>query len=105
MSEVNPNSFAAACLLSQPWGGVRVRVRVKVRVGLRVRHGRLLAAHHCLHAITIANGGMLSLAALTNHITILNSPAAFNLVVGEAVVTVFIVETTCRDGEVGVGYV
>ena len=46
-------------------------------------------------------GGVLSLAALQNH-NKLHSPAAFDLVLGEAVVTVFVVETTCGDGEVEV---
>ena len=42
-------------------------------------------------------GGVLSLAALQNH-NKLHSPA----VLGEAVVTAFVVETTCGDGEVEV---
>ena len=43
-------------------------------------------------------GGVLSLAALSNH-NKLHSPASFNLVLGEAVVTVFVVETACGDGK------
>ena len=41
----------------------------------------------------------MSLAAVQNHNS-LHLPAAFDLVLGEAVVTVFVVETTCGDAKV-----
>ena len=46
---------------------------------------------------------MMSLAAVPNH-NGLHLPAAFDLVLGEAVVTVFVVDTipVHQDGEVGV---
>ena len=65
-------------------------------------HACLLPAHHCLHPVTITKK-MLSLAAVPNHYG-LHLPAAFDLVLGEAVTTVFVVDTipVHQDGEVGV---
>ena len=44
---------------------------------------------------------MMSLAAVPNHYG-LHLPAAFDLVLGEAVAAVFVVDTIHQDGEVGV---
>ena len=64
-------------------------------------HSFLLVAHHCLHTVTIAKVCVVSLDSVQNH-NRLHLPAAFNLVLGEAVVTAFAVETRCRDGRVEV---
>ena len=64
-------------------------------------HVSLLAAHHCLHTVITIAKGVCCRSSLSNH-TRVYLPAAFDLVLGEAVVTVFVVETTCGAGEVGV---
>ena len=62
-------------------------------------HGSLLAAHHSfLHPTMIVKEVYVS-RRIDNK---LRSPSAFDLLVWDAVVTVFVVETACRDGRVGV---
>ena len=43
----------------------------------------------------------MSLATLSSH-NKLHLPSAFDLLVGDAVATVFVFETACGDGEAGV---
>ena len=64
-------------------------------------HASLLVAHHGLHTRAIAkdmNGFSLH---CHNHNS-MHLPASFDVVLGEPVTPVFVVETTCKDGEVEV---